>query len=353
VTSSARIPSGIVLLNGTQVPWLEWSVNNNGYYSPDKFAVTLPVSALPSGFQRADLADMAQIMLEVRAALDGGAPVSLVIGRVDDIEDDLVDGIIHLTGRDRTADFIEAKTTEKFANQTSSQIVQTLAARHGLTANAQSTTTKVGKYYEVDHDKLTDNITEWDLITYLAQKEGFVAYVTGTVLNFQPDTTASGTPIPIVYTPAQNGQPASGPFTRAAMKRSLTLASDVVVNVYSWNHKSKQAFKVTATATKTGAKSSGPTQTYTFRFPGLTKDQAQAIAQQRAEDITRHERLFEYDAPGDLTTTAQSQVQLSGTGTAYDQTYWVAEIERRMSFGEGFEMTVKTKNHSPQSTVTA
>jgi hypothetical protein len=57
--------------------------------------------------------------------------------------------------------------------------------------------------------------------------------------------------------------------------------------------------------------------------------------------------------PGDVTTTSRLQDQLSGTGTAFDQLYWIDEIEREMGFDGGFGMTIKAKNHSPQTTVTA
>jgi phage protein D len=353
-SASSRQPSGTVLINGTSVPWLEWSVTNNTYYSPDKYSLTVPASSLPAGLQRADLANMAEMMIEVRASLDTSSGTSLIIGRVDEIEDDLVNGVIRFEGRDRTADFIEAKTTEKFVNQTASQIVTTLAGRHGLTADVTATSTKAGRYYEIDHDKLTDQSTEWDLLTYLAQKEGFNVWVTGTTVQFHPDSQSTSSPIPIVYSPPNGSQGAQATFTRMSMHRSLTLASDVTVTVYSWNAKTKNAFKVTAKATKTkGQKSSGSPQVYTFRVPGLTKDQAQQLAQKRAEDITRHERVIEVSMPGDVTTTARDQLALTGTGTAYDQTYWFSEIERTMAFEGGFEMHLKAKNHSPQSTVTA
>lgn len=329
-------------------------VTNNTYYSPDHFEVTLPVSSLPAGLQRADLADAADLEVEVRISLDGSAGTSMIIGRVDDIEDSLLAGEIKLMGRDHTADFIETKTTEKFQNQTASQIVTTLAGRHGLTPDVTATTTKSGRYYEIDHDRLTDESTEWDLLTYLAQKEGFDVWVTGRTVHFHPSDQAAGDPIVLTYKPATPQNVAEGDFIDVKMRRSLTLASDVTVIVYSWNHKQKKAFKVTAKAAKAkGKQPNGKPQVYTYRIPGLTKDQALAEAQRRAEEITRHERVIEVARPGDVTTTARDQLQLRGTGTSFDQVYWIDEIIRRLSIEEGFDMTIKAKNHSPQSTVTA
>lgn len=343
-----------MLFNGSAVQWEALSVTNNTFYSPDKFEVTVPASSLPTGLQRADLSNIASLQVEIRISLDGSSGTSMIIGVVDEITDNFFDGLISLTGRDRTADFIDNKTTEKFQNQTSSQIVTTLAGRHGLSADVTATTTKAGKYYEIDHDKLTDESTEWDLITYLGQKEGFSAWVTGTTVHFHPVGQTVGDPVVVTYIAATPSNIASGAFTKLEAKRALTLASDVLVNVYSWNHKQKNAFKVTAKATKTkGVKSSGKPQVYTFRVPGLTKDQAIQYAQNKAEEISRHERVIDIGLPGDVTTTARNQIKLQGTQTDYDQLYWISEIGRRLSMSEGFDMTISAKNHSPQSTVTA
>lgn len=343
-----------MLLNGTSVPWETWSVGNNSYYQADKFSVQLAVSGLPTGFQRADLSDLADIEVEIRVALDGGAETSLIIGVVDDIDDDYVDGVLTLAGRDHTADFIETKTTEKFQNQTASQIVQTLAGRHGLTADVTDTTTKSGLYYQIDNARLTDESTEWDLICYLAQHESYDVWVTGKTIHFHPSSQTYGDPLAVTYTPATTSNVASGAYTGLKVHRALTLAQDISVIVWSWNHKQKKAFKVQAKATRSekGSRASGKPQVYTYRLPGLTKEQAIQIAQNKLEELSRHERVIDLDLPGDLTTTARTQIQLSGTQTSFDQLYWIDEIERKLSVDGGFEMTIKAKNHSPQSTVT-
>lgn len=349
--SLARKPSGVVLLNGTQVPWMRWSVTNNGYYRADTYSLVLPTSALPKGLQSADLADTAKMSVEIRCAVDGSSPVSLITGGVDDLSQSWEGGTISLSGRDRTADFLDAKTAEKFQNQTSSQIIQTLAGRHGMTADVEATSTPSGRYYEIDHDRLTDETTEWDLITYLAQKEGYFAWVSGSVLHFRPASEVQGKPVSILWTPASSSAPASSSVIGLTTQRSFTLAPDVQVIVWTWNHKQKTHFKVTAKGKKTGkSKSSGPPQTYTFVVPGLTRDQAQQLAQNKLEEITRHERVLDLTMVPDVTLTPRNQLQLQGTATSWDQAYWVDEVVREMAQDE-FTQTVKAKNHSPQTTV--
>jgi hypothetical protein len=101
-------------------------------------------------------------------------------------------GTIHITGRDLTAKLIDTKTSENFLNQTSSQIAQTLAARHGLAAQVTATTTRVGTYYSQNHSGLSQERSEWDLLVELAAYEDFDVYVRGETLYFQPKPTDSG-----------------------------------------------------------------------------------------------------------------------------------------------------------------
>jgi phage protein D len=56
--------------------------------------------------------------------------------------------------------------------------------------------------------------------------------------------------------------------------------------------------------------------------------------------------------PGDNDLDTTSLIQLSGTGTAFDQVYFPDSITRRLSFDGGYEMTIEAKNHAPDSTVT-
>ena len=55
--------------------------------------------------------------------------------------------------------------------------------------------------------------------------------------------------------------------------------------------------------------------------------------------------------PGDNLLTTRAQVQLIGTGTAWDQNYFPDTVTRHISFEEGYTMELRAKNHSTQSTV--
>ncbi len=53
--------------------------------------------------------------------------------------------------------------------------------------------------------------------------------------------------------------------------------------------------------------------------------------------------------PGELTLTARSVIALSGTGTSFDASYYVDEIDRSWSEDQSFRQTLKLKNHKTES----
>jgi hypothetical protein len=195
-------------------------------------------------------------------------------------------------------------------------------------------------------------------LIYLAQREGFDVFVEGTVLHFQPTTPPNAAPFLIRWQPP-------GPIPRLNVitlrcSRSDTLAKDIQVQVRSWNSQQARAFTKTARAAGTKRPSASgtsafgkgvTTQNYAFVKPNLTEDQAQQVANQLAIDLSKHERVIEVSMPGDLTLTPRNLVRLEGTATSWDQTYYVDEIHRSLSFSDGFKQTLRLKNSSPRSMV--
>jgi phage protein D len=270
--------------------------------------------------------------------------------------------MVELSGRDLTSLLIDTKTTEKWTNQTSSQIATTLATRHGLTPVVTDTTTKVGKYYEIDHIRLTDKRSEWDLLTWLAREEQFVVFVRGQSLYFQPkpDPTQT-TPYVLRWTPPSSDS-ASPQFNGMSVKfrRSLTLARDIIVTVHSWNMKNAQGFSQTVHATHNkftvlaGApQPTGDAQVFSYTIPGLSPEQALERAQKILAELTQHEMNLDARLPADNLLDVDGIVLVQGTGTAFDQAYYPDSIKRSMSKSEGYVMHIHAKNHSPESVVIA
>ena len=355
--SITRKPTLTVKINdATLDAAFEVEVINTAHFCPDKFHVACAIKSLPADKSINWWSSVASVKAEIQVIIDG-APFSLVTGQIDDVDIDLVGSKLTLSGRDYSARFIDKKSSNKYVNNTASQIVAKLADSHGLkkmaivngqTVNTiQATKTRVGKYYQIDHVVLTQEQTEWELLIYLAKQEGFDLWVSGETVYFQPSPQETATPYPLIW--QDNGVVPSANFIDIKMGRSLTLALDVIVEVRSWNQTQKKAFLKRAKRLNSRIQNSGPAQIYRYTIANLTPEQCQMRANTLLAEITRHERLIEVELPGDNILSTRQQVRLTGTGTAWDQNYYPDTIERRISFDRGYSMHLRAKNHSPLS----
>jgi len=345
-----RAPRLQVIANGQIVTGaMEAEVISNNYYAADRFSASIVLGIDPWA-EAPFWASESDILLDVQFSLDGGASfTSLVQGAVDRVSIDPTFGLVHLDGRDLTASLIETRTQETFANRTASEIATILAGRHNLMPRVSPTTTPVGRYYQSEHDRITLDqfsraTTEWDLLVFLARHEGFDAFVQGQALYFQPATQAADLAVSL----------RPDDVIDLKLERSLTLARDIEVVVKSWNSRQNNAFIQSARAlcrSGTG-QSNGSPQRYVFVQPNLTPDDALKLAQRKLAELTRHERTIRISMPGELALSPRSLIALEGTGTDFDQTYYIDVIERRLRQDGGLMQRILAKNTSPRTETT-
>jgi phage protein D len=345
-------------LNGTGVAGVaEAEVCTSDHQAAGWFRVVIALGADPV-VTPTILASLTQATAQILVGLAlPGLPAAaaswqtLMTGTVDAIKLDMTDGTAHLTGRDFTGVFIDALSAETFSNNTSSEIAQTLALRHGLTPLVAATTTPIGRYYQEGHDlsslhQSSKTVTEWDLLSRLAEVEGFDVHVQNSNLYFAPPAAAG---VPTVWQWMTDGAAAST-LTTLQMERSLVLARDIVVTVQSWNSRLAQMITQTVRSSKLGSVTdrsvvaSATATTYVLVRPNLTPQQAMTLATQTLSDLSRHERVITATMPGELDLAPRSLVLLQGTNTEFDQTYAVDEITRRVSVRDGFVQTVRAVN---------
>ncbi len=342
----ARRPGLTVLADGAPVRGaMTAHVVSTNHAGADRFRVRVALSAdaaMGIGFW----GSVDGTALEIRFGL-GGSSALAVEGLIDRVDVDAVRRTVTLDGRDRTAALIEARTTEAFANRTSSEIASLLAGRHGLTPDVAATSTPVGRYWQLEHDRVTlDRFsrarTEWDLLVSLAAHEAFDVWVRGTTLFFQPRTNAATTMV--LRTRAGVDGPAN--VTALRLERALTLARDIEVSVKSWNSKLAKGFTQTARATRQGRGVTGEVLRYAYVVPDLLPDAALALAQRTLRELSQHERVIEAEMPGDLTLDARACVRVAGTDSEWDQDYVVDEVTRSWDAHRGFQQTVRARNVS-------
>ena len=338
--ADVRQPRLRVLIDGRDVPGVfEADVVSNNHLSADLFHVSIALAADPRIVN--DIGNREEIRVELQLSLDGGGEyVSLIQGEADSIAIDPLRGLIRLDGRDLSGRLIETRTREVFVNQTASDIATTLASRHGLEADVVETSRIVGRNWASGRDRLGlaaygRATTEWDLLVGLAVEEGFGVWVSGETLHFRPGADERDA---VTLGPSD--------VSSLRLERSLTLAGDIEVVVRTWNVLRQQAFVQTARRSGGGRRSGERARRYVYVIPGLTPDEALRVAQARLAQITRHERVVAIEMPGDLTIEPRGRLQLSATGTDFDQDYWVDRVERRISVAHGFRQTVRARNTS-------
>lgn len=363
--SAARQPRGIVQVNGVRVDgWIRFEADNNVYSEADTFRVTFALSALPAAYGDNFWSVTNEIFIEIFA----GFPVdaenytvselkSLVYGRVDDVEYDPVQRHLYASGRDLTAILIDARTTETFQNLTSSQVVAKIAARNGFTPVITATTGYSGKFLQTDTVKVNTQRSEWDVVTTLAAGEGFIAFIKGKELHFQPLPPAGTNVYPLKWEPPSDQNGAYGFNGKTIQfRRSLNIAKGIVVEISFTMPNKKGTFKVRYPNKATGitvGQSKSSAQLYQRTVQRITRDAALKLAQKEHASITRHEVKISATLPADNVLAVTSLIVVSGTATAFDQTYYPESVVREMDIHSGYTMTVQAKNHSPSTVIAA
>lgn len=82
---------------------------------------------------------------------------------------------------------------------------------------------------------------------------------------------------------------------------------------------------------------------YTYSA-GLLQDQVKNIALRQAQEVQTFKRIVEVNAPGDVNVNPQMSLTLSGTGTCFDQSYYIDTVTHVFDFEGGYRMTVEAKN---------
>lgn len=358
IESSARHISGRCLLNGTEVPFVSFSVESNSFRGASTFDLVLATSSLPATMQMLNWwAAQTTIRVELSASIitkSGADEKRLITGNIDNWHYDPARFEITADGRDFTALLIDAKSAgESFKNYTSSQIATMLAQRHGLTPVVTTTTQRFGEFYQIDSAHLTGEQTEWDLITTLAGIENYSVYVDGDSLHFEPVTQPGDADNYVIrwQPPGSLAYPQCNASDDLSFSRALTISKGVTVEVLSWNAKRKNkqfvaSYPKNAKGTTPG-NATAKTQVYRVIRNGLTPESATALAQTIYRQVVQHEMKFSGSTAGDNLLTPQTLVRIEGTQSPFDQLYYCDSVRRTLSWDNGYTMSISGKNHSP------
>lgn len=340
-----RTPGILVVANGQPLGGVTAvSVRSNNYFGADRFDLTVALDADETS-RAIFYSGGSTIDIDIQFQTDPAAGfVSIVQGRVDHVRFDPIRRLMQLEGRDYSAMLIDSLVCGSFSNETTSDIATTLAQRHGLLSVVRPTSTIIGRYYQSEHDavlldRFCGHASEWDLLSYLAQRENFDMFVMGTTLNFVPELDASSS--------CWTCSPAD--LIDLHLDRALGLAGGIEVSVKTWNSQRHTADVQTACLLpgSSSATTAGPRtepRQYVFVRPNLTSDGAKQLARTRLGDLCRHRTTVELLMPGEVSLTPRSILVLQGTGSDFDQPYRIDTIDRRLSAKSGFVQRIQASS---------
>jgi hypothetical protein len=373
--ATVRHPRSRILVNGSELPTLvSGEITRTTNYTADTFELDFAING--SNVYDVDWWMYQQdVAIEIQAGdeVDGDtAWATVLIGKADGCDIDGETGKLTVHGRDQTALFIDNKIYKAFPNHSASDIVSALALSHGMEFDSDPTTGEVGTFYKADSIKVAAGSfskarTEWDLITYLADKVGFDAWVSGNTLHFKKELSDTATPWPLVWgnpdiTGALATHLASSVISGPKFHHDFTRAKDIKVIIRS-RHARRGTTHVAERTSKSqlpgknyvsggeGAKKAD-LNTYVFDVPGLTPEQAEELSESVALILSKRQRTVEWSEPGDFDLYPRRRLTIAGAPASLDQVYWVEEVH--FTFGpSGFLMNARAKNHPSSNQIAA
>lgn len=348
--SEVRKPRARLLLDGKEAEgFVGFESISNAFFQADTFTASLALYAQPKDRGVDYWSRVDKVRVEIQAGV--GELETVFIGEADGIVVNLLNGRIELDGRDLSAELIDNRATDKFLNLRTHRVAERIAKKRGLKVVAPQSKTIVGTLFGEENAEISDRFSEWDLLTFLAQREGRELYVQGDTLYYVPKTEG-GSPS-LTITAPRPGVPSD--FSQFRFERNLILARDITVRVVSYDYLTGETVKKTSKAKHKGKRSGtalGTRSTYVRTVPNLSPGQAEARAQSELAELSKHEvRLF-FSGPARTGLKPQQKVRVVGSGSAFDQEYYVDEIIRTLSVDDGFTWNVRAKNSMPVNQVT-
>lgn len=319
ITSGVGPHAAWLNVNGSW-PLEDGSVNQDAKRKTSSFSCCVPLSypGAYEAFANVDGGTTATITVLARGSIG-----TLFTGKVSEVRFDYLDRKITIRGHDDSLSLHDNKSSDKFINRKTTDIVREFAGRVGLPTNIVADGVNAGKQLEQDYVKLVPNLSYAQVISKLAEIDGARWWVDQNgVFNYVPFNNPSGT---YSVTINQDSEPISSDALLFTIVRNVQAGKTIEATVKSWHPKKKQVFEYQSTVAGQGG-----TIKYSYHIPTLTQTDVTNRARSRAMEKAIHELTINVQVVGD--TSIHAGMGLSIHGTSYfDQTYDMDEVTH--SFG--------------------
>ncbi len=345
MASGSRKPRVRLLIDGQAVPCVQASVQVSRHPRADTFTAVAPLASSGRSLEYWSNVGPVECIVQACNDVDEGW-VELLSGQLDRcvVRGEFAGGVrVELSGRDKTAKLLDARRTRKDSNKKASDIVKDLAQQHGLDADVDESDSDAGKIHTDETAHLIDNDTDWNVISRLAEREGVFHFLKGNTLYFKKpgnDDVGFGK-FPIRFTPPSRGRKARGNVMDITLVQNVHLNRGVKQTVRSFHTRKEKNICTTKEAQAAGY---GQPLEWIDHIPGLTDAQVEQVATKKQLEKQRHEMGLQVTMPGDVTIDPRMMLEVSGTGSSWDQDYHIDTINHSFGPLEGYLMTIAGKN---------
>lgn len=314
---------------------LHAAITSTNCFSADSYSLTFAMGDPPLG----DIAMWSALTSGCVEVFTGSAPepasTSLITGMIDSVHVDAINGIVAIEGRDLSAALVDFYGQDDFVNQTASEVVATIANRHGLAAVITPTSGFIGRFYGDGYTRLSTGQfsrlrSDWDLVVELARENQFDVFAEGSRLFFQPSS-----PIPPTFTPITPRMVQSMRFNR-----SLAVAASATARVQSWNSQTMACYDSGANVSSEPMAES-TNQPFLFSMSNFTSAQVTESSARYTAELRRLQTTLHIEMPWDLRIAPRGGILLSETASMFDGLYLVDSIERYYSSTSGSRQTIR------------
>lgn len=336
--------------------WRSFNVDWNGTGDVDSFDVSFQwdVSNKPrndlfySGAQGASELVRGKAVIKIEAGFENEELITLIEGEMDNPDWDFSSGeTITLSGRSYAAKPYDFKEKVKYQNMTATEAHQKICEVHGLTSVAPvASVGLIGEYQNEDHSTVSEEMSHWDYVLYLAEQEGFVSRVKEKEWYFGP----------LELLPEYQKEPLSFSYGHnirgLKLKRAPNAARELRVEVVSWqtgNKKSKGSRIVESAPPveekKEGEEAAGGSD-YVIRrcFPNITRAQAKKQAEAILEGLMAQQFSGSFETDFFTELKNDRRILLYGVGLHLSQMYHVSQVSISAEAGSGISMSVEFTN---------
>lgn len=318
-------------VNGTQIPILTGSCVVRGVRQSSTFEATVPLNYPGAADVLQNIGDNSSgVVVE-----SNGKQGVLVMGEIDTTNFHYGHGgTIVVSGRDNSTKLHNKKFHGKFVNQTTVAVAAQMASEAGLGFSSSGSGMMMGTKLDQEFVDMADGMSLSSIVSKCAEMDDARWFVDNTsTLNYQIQPNPSGG-YSVTYT---KGPPEKADFFQLMITRNIQAGKTIQVFIKSHQSFQKQTNQADATVPGNG----GPVQ-YEFEPPNWQQNQVQQYAQNKANEIARHEITVQAAVVGDVTITVNTGLSVSGTAT-FDQTYLIDEIHHQFGM-PGHTMTITARS---------